>query len=181
MLNTEQFTATNNANLEVLVGITTKAFEGVEKLTALNLQVVKTSLGEAAETSRAALAVKDQQSLPALQADLLQPAAEKAAAYGRHVYDIVAATYAEIGEIVAGSVAQAQKAFATSFDETVKNAPAGTENAVAFVKSAVSAANNAYETVQKAVKQAADAVEANVEAVTATTTEAAGSLAKRAA
>jgi hypothetical protein len=34
--------------------------------------------------------VKDAQELLALQASLLQPAAEKAAAYSRHLYDIAA-------------------------------------------------------------------------------------------
>ena len=34
-------------------------------------------------------------------------------------------------------------------DNAVKNAPAGTENAVALVKSAVAAANNAFDTVQR--------------------------------
>ena len=51
-------------------------------------------------------------------------------------------------------------------DTAVKNAPAGTENAVALVKSAVAAANNAYESVQKAAKQAADVAEANFQAMT---------------
>ena len=51
-------------------------------------------------------------------------------------------------------------------DTAVKNAPAGTENAVALVKSAVAAANNAYESVQKAAKQAADVAEANFQALT---------------
>ena len=46
-------------------------------------------------------------------------------------------------------------------DSAAKNAPAGSETAVAVMKSAVSAANNAYESVQKAVKQATDVAEAN--------------------
>ena len=50
----------------------------------------------------------------------------------------------------------------------MKNAPAGSENAVALVKSAMAAANNAYESVSKAAKQAADVAEANFTAVTNT-------------
>ena len=51
-------------------------------------------------------------------------------------------------------------------DTAVKNAPAGTETAVAIMKSALSAANNAYDSVQKASKQAAEVVEANFNTVT---------------
>ena len=92
MLTAEQLIAAQKANVETLFGLTNKAFEGVEKLVELNLQVAKTALGEAGDTARAALSVKDAQELLSLQASLLQPSAEKAAAYSRHVYDIAATT-----------------------------------------------------------------------------------------
>jgi len=168
----EQFTAAQKANIETLFGLTNKAFEGVEKLVELNLQAVKSALGEAAETTKAVLSVKDAQELLALQAGLLQPAAEKAAAYSRHLYDIAAATNAEVAKVAEETAADAQKKFVAVVDTAVKNAPAGTESAVALVKSAVAAANNAYESVQKATKQAADVAEANFQAITATAVKA---------
>lgn len=166
MMTTEQILAAHKANVETLFGLTTKAFEGVEKLVELNLQVAKTALGEAAEATVAALSVKDAQELLALQAGLLQPSAEKAAAYGRHVYEIAAATNAEVTKVAEATLADSQKKFIAVVDTAVKNAPAGTENAVALVKSAVSAANNAYESVHKAAKQAAEVAEANFTAMT---------------
>jgi len=66
-------------------------------------------------------------------------------------------------------------------DSAVKNAPAGSENAVALVKSAVAAANNAFEGVQKAVKQASDVAEANFQALSAQATKATTAKTKRAA
>lgn len=172
MLTAEQFAAAQKANVETLFGLTNKAFEGVEKLVELNLQVAKAALGEVAETTRAALSVKDAQELLALQAGLLQPAAEKAAAYSRHLYDIAAATNAEVTKVAEQTAADAQAKFMNVVDTAVKNAPAGTENAVALVKSAVAAANNAYESVHKAAKQAADVAEANFQAVTSTAVKA---------
>ena len=181
MLTPEQVIAANKANLETFFGLTNKAFEGVEKIVELNLQTAKTSLSEVADTTRAALAVKDAQELFALQAGLLQPAAEKAAAYSRHLYDIAAATNAEVTKAAEAQLADTQKKFTALVDTAVKNAPAGTENAVALVRSAVAAANNAFESVQKAAKQAADVAEANFQAITATATKATATKAKRAA
>ncbi|HEY9064089.1 MAG TPA: TIGR01841 family phasin [Burkholderiaceae bacterium] len=184
MLTAEQIVAAHKSNIEVLFGLTNKAFEGVEKLVELNLQVAKTALGEAAETTKAALSVKDAQELLALQAGLLQPAAEKAAAYTRHVYDIAAATNAEVSKVAESTASDAQAKFMAVVDSAVKNAPAGTENAVALVKSAVAAANNAFEGVQKAVKQASDVAEANFQALStqaAKATQAATAKTKRAA
>lgn len=168
----EQLLAAQKANVETLFGLTHKAFEGVEKLVELNLQVAKASLGEAAETTKAAMSVKDAQELLALQASLLQPSAEKAAAYGRHLYDILAGTNAEVTKVAESQMADAQKKVLSLVDNAVKNAPAGTENAVALVKSAVAAANNAYESVNKAAKQAAEVAEANFNAITNTAVKA---------
>jgi phasin family protein len=172
MLTAEQLVAAHKANIETLFGVTGKAFEGIEKLVELNLQVAKAAIGEAAENTKLVLSVKDAQELLALQAGLLQPVAEKAAAYSRHLYDIAATTNADIGKVAEVQAAEAQKKFMAVVDNAVKNAPAGTENAVALVKSAVAAANNAYESVHKAAKQAADVAEANFQALTNTAVKA---------
>jgi len=172
MLTAEQVIAAQKANIQTLFGLTGKAFEGVEKLVELNLQVAKAALGEANDATAAALSVKDAQELLSLQASFLQPAAEKAAAYTRHVYDIAAATNTEVVKAAEAQVADAQKKFLGLVDSASKNAPAGTENAVALVRSAVAAANNAFESVQKAAKQAADVAEANFQAITATAVKA---------
>jgi phasin family protein len=168
MLTAEQMIAAQKANIETLFGLTTKAFEGVEKLIELNIQAAKTAMTEAAQTTKAALSAKDPQELIALQTSLLQPAAEKAAAYGRYVYEIAASTGAEVSRVAEAQAAEAQAKFMSIVDTAVKNAPAGTENGVALIKSAVAAANNAIETAQKAAKQAAEVAEANFNAMSST-------------
>ena len=165
MLTAEQIVIAHKSNVETLFGLTGLAFEGVEKLVELNIQVAKTAMAEAAQTTQAALSVKDAQELMALQAGLLQPAAEKAAAYSRHVYEIASSTGAEVNRVAEATAADAQAKFMAVVDNAVKNAPAGTENAVALVKSAVAAASNAFESVQKAGKQAAEVADANFQAM----------------
>ena len=174
----DQFVAAQKASLETLFGLTHKAFEGVEKLVELNLQVAKTSLAEAAETAQATMSIKDAQELLALQAGLLQPAAEKAAAYSRHLYDIFAGTNAEVAKMAEATMADGQKKVLALVDTAVKNAPAGSESALALVKSAVAAANNAYESAHKAAKQATEVAEANFTAMTNTAVKATQSATK---
>ena len=168
MITVEQVVNVQKSNVETLFGLTGTAFEGVEKLIELNTQVAKSAMTEASQTIQAALSVKDAQELLALQAGLLQPAAEKAAAYSRHVYEIAASTGAEVNRVAEAQAAEAQAKFMSIVDTAVKNAPAGTENAVALVKSAVAAANNAFESVQQASKQAAEVAEANFQALSTT-------------
>jgi phasin family protein len=164
-LTADQILAAQKANLETLFGLTTKAFEGVEKLVELNVTASKAALAEAASTAQATLNVKDAQELLSLQASLFQPLAEKTAAYSRHLYDIAQGTGAEFSKAFEAKAAETQQAFVGLVDSASKNAPAGSETAVAVMKSAVAAANNAFESVQKAVKQAGDVAEANFNAV----------------
>lgn len=168
-LTSEQIIAAHKANIEALFGLTTKAFEGVEKMVELNVAASRAALTEAAAHSQALLSAKDAQELLALQSSFLQPLAEKTAAYHRHVYNIATGTSTEIGKAFESKASEFQQSFNNLAEATAKNAPAGSESAVAVIKSAVSAANNAFESVQKAVKQASDLAEANLKAVATST------------
>jgi phasin family protein len=168
MLTVEQIMAAQKANVETLFGLTTKAFAGVEKMVELNIQASKAALSEASDNTKAALSVKDAQELMALQAGLFQPLAEKTASYSRHLYDIASSAGAEFGAAFEAQTAEGQKKFMSMMDTAAKNAPAGSETAVAVMKSAVAAAGNAFDSVQKAVKQATDMAEQNFANVSAT-------------
>jgi phasin family protein len=168
MLTVDQILAAQKANVETLFGLTNTAFAGVEKLMELNIHASKAALSEASDNAKAALSVKDAQELLALQAGLFQPLAEKTASYSRHLYDIASSTGAEFGAALEAQTTDGQKKFMSLIDGVSKNAPAGSETAVAMMKSAVSAANNAFDSVQKAVKQASDMAEQNFNSVAAT-------------
>ncbi|MEO6625039.1 MAG: phasin family protein [Burkholderiaceae bacterium] len=167
MLTVEQVMASHKANIETLVGLTSKAFEGVEKIVELNLTASKAALSEIGDHAKAVLSVKDAQELLALQSGFMQPLAEKTAAYSRHLYDIATGASAEMTKAFEDQAADAQKKFMGLVDNAAKNAPAGSEAAVAVMKSAVAAANNALESVQKAVKQATEVAESNFNTVAA--------------
>ncbi len=179
MLTAEQILAAQKANIETLFGLTQKAFEGVEKLVELNVQATKAALSESANNAQALMSVKDAQELLTLQANLMQPLAEKTLAYSRHLYDIASGTGAEFSKAAEAQAADTQKKFLAVVDNAAKNAPAGSETAVAVMKSAVSAANNAMESVQKAVKQATEMAEANFNTVTASAVNATKSASKK--
>jgi phasin family protein len=179
MLTAEQIVAAQKANIETIFGLTQKAFEGVEKLVELNVQATKAALSESANSTQAMLSVKDAQELLTLQASLMQPLAEKTVAYSRHLYDIASGTSAEFDKAAEAQATDAQKKFMSVVDNASKNAPAGSETAVAVMKSAVSAANNAMESVQKAVKQATEMAEANFNSVTSSAVNASKTATKK--
>ncbi|MFM2054757.1 MAG: hypothetical protein RL456_2794 [Pseudomonadota bacterium] len=172
MMTADQFTAAGKANLEAAVELGQKAFGGIEKLVELNLQVTRASLDESAAHAKALLSAKDPQELLALQSGALQPAAEKATAYGRQVYEIASATQTEIAKLVEAQVTSSQQKLQGLVEQALKNAPAGSENAVAMFKQAMSATSTAIESAQKAAKQAASVAESNLQTMAKAATKA---------
>ena len=179
MFTVEQIVNSQKSNLETSFGLAGTFFEGVQQLMDLNMEVAKSALSEAAQATQAALSIKDPQELVALQATLLQPAAEKAAAYTRSVYEIAASTGAEVTRVVEATTAEGRARFLAIVDTAIKNAPAGSEQGVSLFKSAFAAANNAIESAQKASKQATEVAQANFNSLTTTAVRATKS--KRAA
>jgi len=179
MLTVEQVVASNKANLDNFFGLSHQAFAGVEKLVELNLSAARASLNESTAHAKAGLGVKDAQEFIALQTSFVQPLVEKTVSYSRHVYDITTGTTAELSKAAEAKAAEVQAAVLGYVDSALKNAPAGSESAVAFFKQAVSASNTAVESIQKAAKQAADLAESNLNAVTETAVKATKTTAKQ--
>jgi phasin family protein len=174
MFNTtpEQIAAANKANVEAMMNLNHIAFEGIERLLALNLNTMKAALEDSVNNAKAALSVKDVQEFVALQTALAQPSMEKAVAYSKSVYEIANETKAGVSKLVEVQAAEANKNFVALLDKAAKSAPAGSDVAIAAVKSAIAAANSAYDSMSKAGKQFSDMAEANVAAATSATVKA---------
>jgi len=164
----EQFSNATKANFEsqfaLFSSLTNKAFEGVEKFVDLNITAAKASLEESSVATKQLLAAKDPQEFFTLTAAQAQPAAEKAIAYGRHLASIASGTGAEFSKAAETQIAETNRKVISLVDEVSKNAPAGSESAVALFKSALNNANAGYEQFTKSAKAAAETFEANVNA-----------------
>ncbi|MGI4813901.1 MAG: phasin family protein [Janthinobacterium lividum] len=169
----EQLVDAQKTNLGKWFGFSSKAFESFEKLVALNMQVVKSSMLESQQVAQQAMSVRDPQELFALQASMSQPLVEKMLAYNRHLYDIAAGTQAEFASATETALEEQNLKLQALVENISRNAPAGSETAVAVVKSAMNAANTAYATIQKASKQAMEAAQNNMDAASAAASKAA--------
>lgn len=177
----EQLSTASKANVEAALNLANAAFASAERLAALNLNTARSLLEDTVNNAKALMAAKDMQELLNLQASMSQPAMEKAVAYARSLYEIASQTQEEFGKIFEGQFAEVNRNVTTVLDKAAKNAPAGSDVAVAAVKSAIAAANSAYDTMTKAAKQVAEIAEANVAAATSATVKAVGAAAPKAA
>ncbi len=180
----EQFSTVAKANLEaqlsLLTSLTTKAFESVEKVVDLNLNVAKASLEDSSIAAKQLLSAKDPQEFFSLTAAQAQPVAAKAIAYGRHLAGIATSAQAEFSRATEEQIAEAGRKVSSLVEDVSKNAPAGSENVIAIVKSAIGNANAGYEQFTRTTKQAAEVMEANMNAAVNQFTQAAEKTANRA-
>lgn len=166
----EQFSNATKSNLEsqiaLLTELTNKTFESIEKIVDLNINAVKSSLEESAAATKQLLAAKDPQEFFTLSTAQAQPSAEKALSYSRHLASIASAAQAEFTKAAEAQIAENSRKVVALVDEVTKNAPAGSESAIAFLKSAIGNASAGYEQLSKTTKQAVDAIETNLTTAT---------------
>jgi phasin family protein len=181
----EQFSNATKANFEsqfaIFSSLTSKAFEGMEKLIELNMTAAKASLEESSIATRQLLSAKDPQEFFSLTAAQAQPTAEKAISYSRQVAAIAAGTQAEFTKAAELQIAETNRKVITLVDEVTKNAPAGSENVVAIMKSTLGNASAGYEQMTKTAKQAVEAMETNVNSAVSQFTQAAQNAVPKAA
>ena len=165
----EQLIAANQAAINSLMTIAAGSLDTTERLAALNLNTARAAMEDGAAAVSALFGAKDPQALIALQATLAKPAVERAMAYSRSVYEILSQSSNGLTKIAEGQAAEIKKTFSAAIDQSLKNAPAGSEAVVTAVKSAIAAADSAYNNMAKAAKQATETIEANVASANAAT------------
>ena len=169
----ERAIASHKSNIEAMLAFQSTAFSAFEKLIDLNVKVARATLDEASSRAQEMMALKDPQQALAYTASIAQPSTEKVVAYGKHVYDIIAGVQAEIARLSEAQIADQQQQIADALEQLAKNAPAGSESAVALLRSTLANASSAYDTLNKAARQAAEVAESNMTAATNATFEAA--------
>jgi phasin family protein len=150
---------------------------GAEKLSTLNVKASRSAIDSVTEAAQSLTGAKDPNELLALSGASAQPSLEKLVGYTRDWVGIVTAVSAEIGKVVEQQIADGNRRAAELLDFAAKNAPAGSEQALAMLRSAVAAGNTAFDTSSKVSRQAADWAQANFTAAAkaATTAVAAAS------
>ncbi|WP_025600048.1 TIGR01841 family phasin [Burkholderia sp. WSM2230] len=166
LLSPEQFAASQKANLDAFFALTGKVFEGVEKLVALNVQAIKSTLVESQENMAKAPVATDPQQWFAPQAGSSAAFAEKSLSYSRQFFDIASTTQAEVAQLALAQYERYNARLQEFIEEAAKSAPAGSEAAIAAWKSAISATTTLCESLQKTGQQAVEMAGTNLEAVT---------------
>ncbi len=175
---TQNLLASQKAMINNLLAVQGALFGGFEKLVDLNLKATRAALEDVAKKSREAVELKDGQELLAFTSVLVRP--DHAVSYSKDVYEILSGVQGDLSKLAETHVAEGQKQISEAVEQIARNAPTGSEGAVALLKSSLATATNAFETASKAARQAASAAESNFAAATSATLKAASDVSRAA-
>src|SRR5688500_14679581 len=164
----DQIQTANKATVEAFLAVANAQFSALEKLANISAGVVKSAFEDSIANTRALLGAKDVQEFVTLQNSFAQPAMEKAIAYSKSVYEVATEANTELTNVAERRVSEWNEGFVNLLDKVPKNAPAGSDVAVAAIKSMLAASNAAYDNLTKVARQATEIAEANVNAATET-------------
>jgi phasin family protein len=105
----QQLFSAQSVQIQHLFGTFQAAFDGIEKLTTLNLQVVKTSLAENQVIVEKALATRSPQEFVELSTSVAKATAEKASLYGKQVKEILSNMQSEASTTAKSQLAEYQR------------------------------------------------------------------------
>ena len=153
-IDTQAFAAAGKNAAADLTALATTAFAGFEKLAELNMSTAKSVLEGSLGSLQAVASASTPEDMMAVQTKLAQPLAEKAAAYGRSVYEITSQTSAELTKVSKDKMSDAQKTWGTAVESMTKGAPVGGEAFVEAFKNAATSGQQAFAQAQAAAQKA---------------------------
>jgi phasin family protein len=163
-LNIEQLTAAQAANAEVMMALVRTAFNGVERLTALNMAASREFFNNSVATTQQLMAAKDANALAKLNGELAKPNVDKLVGYSRSVYDLVAEMQKEITAVMEAQYSSFTKNAASTIAKAKSSAPVGGDVFAATMETMLGASTKAFDQMTSMAKQLTDIAEANIEA-----------------
>ena len=154
--NMEQLAAAQKANAEVMSALMRTAFNGVERLTALNMAASREFFNNTVSNAQQLLGAKD---------------AGEAAKLGgkRSVYDLVTSMQKEVTSVMESQYSSFTKNASSAVEKATAGAPVGGDVFAATMKSMLNASTKAFDNMTSMAKQLSDVAEANMKAASTAT------------
>jgi phasin family protein len=174
--NPSEFLELQRVQVKALNSVGHALISAAEKLSSLNVSAGRSAIDSATEAAQSLSGVKDQNDLLAVSGATAKPSVQQLVSYTRGLIGIANGVSSEIGKVMERQIAESNRRMAELLDYATKNAPAGSEQALAVLRGSLAAGNTAFETLTKASRQAADWAEANFTTAAKAATNAVGSV-----
>lgn len=170
--NMEQLANAQKANVEVMMALLRTAFNGVERLTALNMAATRDFFANTVSSTQQLMAAKDANAVAKLNNDLTKPGLEKMMDYSRSVYDLVSEMQKEITSVMEAQYNTFTKDAKSVVEQASKSTPVGGDVLAATMQSMLGASTKAFDQMTSMAKQLSDIAESNMKAASTASTKA---------
>ncbi len=160
----DQITELNANAVQAAARLSKVSLDSAERLMALQMSFAKAALGDASRNARAAAGTQDPQELMALRTKAAEASLTQFLGYSRGLYEVASDAQAEFAKLAEERLAELQRSVTETVEEAAKNAPAGSDVAVAAMKSSLAAATAAFDSFSKAARHAASFTDAGLKA-----------------
>ena len=167
--NLEQLTAAQQANAEVMMALLRTAFNGVERLTALNMAASRDFFNNTVANAQQLMGAKDANAVAKLNAELAKPNVDKLVDYSRSIYDLVSEMQKEVTSVMEAQYSNFTKTANSAVAKAKASAPVGGDVFAATMQSMLDASSKAFDNMTGMAKQLSDIAEANLQAAAKTT------------
>ena len=170
--NIEQLAAAQKANAEVMMALLRTAFNGVERLTALNMAASREFFNNTVANAQQLLAAKDAGEVAKLNGELAKPNVDKLMDYSRSVYDLVSSMQKEVTSVMEAQYSSFTKNANSAVEKAKASAPVGGDVFAATMQSMLNASTKAFDNMTSMAKQLSDIAETNIQTATKAVTPA---------
>ena len=161
--NIEQLAQAQKANAEVMMALVRTSFNGIERLTALNMAASREFFNASVANTQQLMSAKDAGAVAKLNADLSKPNVDKLMEYSRNVYDLVSDMQKEVTSVMEAQYSSFTKNAESAVQKAKASAPVGGDVFAATMQSMLNASNQAFGNMSSMAKQLADIAEANLQ------------------
>lgn len=162
--NLEQLAAAQKASTEVMMTLMRTAFDGAERLTALNMAASRDFFNNTVVNTQQLMNAKDANSVAKLNSDLARPGLDKWMEYSRNVYDLVSAMQKEVTSVLEAQYSSFTNNASNAAQKAKGAVPVGGEVFAATMQSMLDASTKAFGNMSAMAKQLSDIAEANIKA-----------------
>jgi phasin family protein len=170
----EQVTVAQKASAEVLMSIMRTSFEGMQRLTALNLAAARELYSNTVATSGKLASSKDVSDMARVNQQLAKP--ERMMEYWRNVYDLVSAMQKDVSAVMQANYSQLTKSASSAIERKKSSAIDGSDVIAGVMKNMLEQTNKAFDNMTAVASQMTSIANANIQAATSATEKAIGSV-----
>ena len=170
----EQISVAQKASEEVLISIIRTSFEGMRRLSELNMAAAQEAISSTVTNSSKLATSKGMSDMSRVSQQMAKP--ERLMEYWRNIHDVVTATQKEVSTVMQANYAQLSKMATSAMEKKQSSAMGGSDMITNVMKSVLEQTNKAFDNMTAMTSQMTNITNTNIRTATAVTEKAAASI-----